>query len=181
MADRPGPDLTSDGEHKASLGRRIRAARLKRTFSRTMLAAFCGVTEQVVYQWESGKAAPSRHHSSRLAMGLGVPWDAFLLGDEAWDRHVATITAVNAPDVFAPPTQWTLNADAMDIGEPYRVKEEVGAPVPEPPPAPATVAKPVPQRRAPPVRYLPGVQCQACGGELTVITKICVTCEPDDI
>lgn len=145
-----------------------------------MLAAFCGVSEQVVYQWESGKATPSRHHSSRVAMGLGVPWDVFLSGGDAWDRHLRLITAVNTPDVFAPPTQWSLTTDAPESGEPYRVKEEVGRPDPEPPPPPPPLAKPPPRSPVRPPRYLPGIQCAMCGGALTVVTKICLACDGND-
>jgi len=142
-----------------------------------VLAAFCGVSEQMVFRWESGDAVPS--NLFRLAVGLGVPLDALRAGDEAWDRYMQSIQPVSAPDIFLPPTQWPAELSA-ERAEPYREKEAAVGPAH----APAPVAAPARQRRlAHSVeqhfrqRGVLPTRCGFCGAQCGGFDFVCDECD----
>lgn len=85
-----------------SLAQRIRAARMRRTWSRTELGALCFVSEGLVNNWESGRSRPVPVDMHRLAECFGVRAALLEFGGNEWDRELLSISPVNFRDTLAP-------------------------------------------------------------------------------
>ena len=68
----------SDDTEVMTMGRHIRAARLRRGFKQADLARRLGVRQSAVSQWESGKKAPELDTRIRLAAMLAIPLNELL-------------------------------------------------------------------------------------------------------
>jgi transcriptional regulator with XRE-family HTH domain len=67
------------------LGRRVRACRLQRGMSRTMLGDIIGVTFQQIQKYEDGVNSISAGRLQRISKALEVPISFFLVGFEPRD------------------------------------------------------------------------------------------------
>lgn len=106
------------------LGARIHAARVRRGFKFTQLAAYVGVTEIAVRAWEAGASRPTRERLVKIAEGLGVPEKLLLDGGIEWDEHLVGLQPLPGPDVFQWPTLFPaeMRSDDDEGGvDPFRV------------------------------------------------------------
>jgi transcriptional regulator with XRE-family HTH domain len=158
---------------QSDLGRRIHAARAKRGFTSTVLAAYCGVTELAARGWEAG-AQPKPNLTYKIAEALGVDHDLLVAGGTAWDEHILHIKRVSSPDIFRPPTQWPdeLGAERDEAGAaPFRQHEEVAPPSAEPE-ASTLVSQPAAER---PI-FGNTKPCLICGTIRGTLFGLCTQC-----
>lgn len=78
--------MNSQGSHgalRATLGRNVRIARLRRKWSQERLAEATGLTQVYISRLESGKVAASLDTIEKLASGLDCEPHSLLIGAQA--------------------------------------------------------------------------------------------------
>ena len=101
------------------LGRRLRAARIRRGFKVAQVSDYCGVRDETIYDWEKGVCVPDYPSLVLLAEALGLDEKLMTKGGAEWDAHVARLGKIPTPEWFRVPTQFPdeLRAHDADIAD----------------------------------------------------------------
>lgn len=104
------------------LGARIHAARVRRGFTYSQIAAYCGVTEIAVRSWESGKSRLTGERLTKVAEACGVSAPLLAMGGLKWDEALLRVQPLPGPHVFQWPTLFPeeTQADGNDGASPFR-------------------------------------------------------------
>ncbi len=160
------------------LGARIHAARARRGFNHSALAACCGVSELAVRNWESGISKPKEDRLLKIAEALGV-WPQHLVeGGEMWDLALLRVQRVSSPAAFQWPTQYhdELRSNDDDGAEPFRAPLGVAEPMASPERRRARVILASTKIERAQRRPLPPRRCSLCGTAVSVLFGMCTPC-----